>query len=52
MTAERGAAWPREGVRAGAVPALVGPGAPLTASDVARFSRHLLLPGLGFFMVR
>ncbi|HEY5514830.1 MAG TPA: ThiF family adenylyltransferase [Pengzhenrongella sp.] len=47
MTAERGAAWPREGVRAGAVPALVGPGAPLTASDVARFSRHLLLPGLG-----
>ena len=47
MTADQGSARPRGGVQAGTVPALVGPGAPLTASDLARFSRHLLLPGLG-----
>ncbi len=35
------------GASAGALPALVEPGPPLTASQVARWSRHLLLPGLG-----
>ena len=29
------------------VPALVEPGPPLSPSDIARFSRHLLLPALG-----
>ncbi len=33
--------------RASGVPPLVEPGPPLSASEVARFSRHLLLPGLG-----
>ncbi len=33
--------------RSGAVAPLVEPGPPLSGSDVARFARHLLLPGLG-----
>ncbi len=47
MTAGQGTQGPGRTTPLAPVPPLVGPGAPLTASDLARFSRHLLLPGLG-----
>jgi len=47
MTRDPDAGRSRSDVRTAAVPPLVEPGPLLTASDVARFSRHLLLPEIG-----
>ncbi len=47
MTRPTGTAGPADVDRQGAVPPLVEPGPPLSSAEVARFSRHLLLPTLG-----
>lgn len=47
MKPGQGTPGPGRPASATAVPPLVEPGPPLAAPEIARFSRHLLLPGLG-----